>query len=108
MLGLWLPDLRDPRVGQRLQRTVLRLEASARGHQRHVTIPAVGRIIGPVPVQGHDATVDHLILGNGAQYRVLIGPLSRGRSESASVLVDRAPEAQDVAEEVVRERDHFL
>ena len=90
VLGLRLPDLRDTRVGQRLQRTVLRLEASARGHRRHVAV--VDRN-GPVPVQGHDATVDHLILGNGAQYRVLLGPLSRGRAKSASVLVDWVPEA---------------
>ena len=78
------------------------LEAGARGHQHHVTVPAVDRYVGPVPVQGHDAAVDHLVLGTGRQYRVLLGPLSRGRAKSASVLVDRVPEAKDVAEELVR------
>ena len=78
---------------------MLRLDASARGHRRHAA--AVDRN-GPAPVQGHAATVDHLIFGNGAQYRVLLGPSSRGRAESASVLVDRVLEAQDVAEEVIR------
>ena len=51
--------------------------------------------------------LDELVLGTGRHYRVLISPTSRGRAESANVLVDQVPEAQDVAEEVVRERDHF-
>ena len=84
-----------------------RLETSARG-QDHVAVPTVDRNIGPVPVPGHDAAVDHLVLGAGRQYRVLLGPLSRGRATSASVLVNRVPEAKDVAEELVRQRYPFL
>ena len=56
----------------------------------------------PVPLESHDATVDRFVLNGGPQDHVLLGPLSRGRAKSASVLVDRAPEAKDVAEELVR------
>ena len=83
------------------QTTDIRQEALARGRQHHVQIISVDRKSGPVPLESHDATVDHFVLNGGPQDHVLLGPLSRGRAESASVLVDRALEAQDVAEQVV-------
>ena len=58
--------------------------------------------MGPVPLESHDATVDHFELNGGPQDHVLLGPLSRRHAKSASVFVDRVPEAKDVAKEFVR------
>ena len=99
VLGVWFPDLRGPRVGQRLQRrTVLRrLEARARG-QYPVTIQAVDRNIGPVPIQDHHAAVDYLVLGTGRQNRVLRSTLGRGRAASAGQQLRRSgPESSGCA-----------
>ena len=94
---LWLSDLRDTRVGPRLKhgrvlRRLISLKARARG-QLYVSVPTVDRNVGPVPVQGHDAAIDHLVLGTGRQNRVLSGPPGRRCTKSANVLVDWVPEA---------------